>query len=51
MKHRFALVIGVVVIALTTTSSALAFDCMRVSSSPQGSSNRQATPACGSTST
>jgi hypothetical protein len=36
MKHRFALFIGVAVVALTVTSSALAFDCMRVSSSPQG---------------
>jgi len=36
MKHRFALVVGVAVVALTVTSSALAFDCMRVSSSAQG---------------
>jgi hypothetical protein len=36
MKHRLALFIGVAVVALTVTSSALAFDCMRVSSSPQG---------------
>ena len=36
MKHRFAVVIGVAVVALTVTSSALAFDCMRVSSSPKG---------------
>lgn len=36
MKHRFALFIGVAVIALTVTSSALAFDCMRVSSSASG---------------
>jgi hypothetical protein len=36
MKHRLALFIGVVTVALTVTSSALAFDCMRVSSSPQG---------------
>lgn len=36
MKHRFALVLGVVVVALAATSSALAFDCMRVSSSAAG---------------
>lgn len=36
MKHRLALFIGVAVVALTVTSSALAFDCMRVSSSPNG---------------
>jgi hypothetical protein len=36
MKHRLALFIGVAVVALTVTSSALAFDCMRVSSSAQG---------------
>jgi hypothetical protein len=36
MKHRFAVLIGVAVVALAVTSSALAFDCMRVSSSPQG---------------
>lgn len=36
MKHRFALFIGVAVVALTITSSALAFDCMRVSSSAAG---------------
>jgi|SRR5438445_3247263 len=36
MKHRFAVFIGVAVVALTVTSSALAFDCMRVSSSAQG---------------
>ena len=36
MKHRFALLIGVTVIALTVTSSAFAFDCMRVSSSTTG---------------
>lgn len=36
MKHRFAVLVGVAVVALTLTSSALAFDCMRVSSSPQG---------------
>ncbi len=36
MKHRFALFVGVAALALTVTSSALAFDCMRVSSSAQG---------------
>jgi hypothetical protein len=36
MKHRLALFIGVAVVALTVTSSALAFDCMRVSSSARG---------------
>lgn len=36
MKHRLAVLIGVAVVALTVASSALAFDCMRVSSSPQG---------------
>ena len=36
MKHRFALLIGVAVIALTLASSAFAFDCMRVSSSANG---------------
>jgi hypothetical protein len=36
MKHRFALFVGVAVVALTLTSSALAFDCMRVSASAQG---------------
>jgi len=36
MKHRLALFVSVVVIALTLTGSALAFDCMRVSASPQG---------------
>lgn len=36
MKHRFALVLGVIVVALAATSSAFAFDCMRVSSSAQG---------------
>src|SRR2546430_9519385 len=36
MKHRLALLAGVVVVALTLASSAFAFDCMRVSSSPQG---------------
>ncbi|HZT85881.1 MAG TPA: hypothetical protein VE984_10780 [Gaiellaceae bacterium] len=36
MKHRFAVLIGVAVLALTLAGSALAHDCMRVSSSPQG---------------
>jgi hypothetical protein len=36
MKHRLALFVGVAVVALTVTSSALAFDCMRVSSSATG---------------
>ena len=36
MKHRLALFIGVAVVALTLTSSAFAFDCMRVSSSASG---------------
>jgi hypothetical protein len=36
MKHRFALVLAVFVVALAATSSALAFDCMRVSSSAAG---------------
>ena len=36
MKHRFAVVVGVAVVALTMASSALAFDCMRVSSSANG---------------
>ena len=36
MRNRFALFVGVAVVALTVTSSAFAFDCMRVSSSPQG---------------
>jgi len=36
MKHRLALFCGVAVIALIVTSTALAFDCMRVSSSAQG---------------
>ena len=36
MKHRFALLVGVFALALLVTSSALAFDCMRVSSSAQG---------------
>jgi hypothetical protein len=36
MKHRLALFIGVAVVALTVTSSALAFDCMRVSASAKG---------------
>lgn len=36
MKHRLALFVGVAVLALTMASSALAFDCIRVSGSPQG---------------
>lgn len=36
MKHRFAALVGVAVLALTLTSAAFAHDCMRVSSSPQG---------------
>jgi hypothetical protein len=36
MKHRFALFVGAVVVALTVTGSAFAFDCMRVSSSAKG---------------
>ena len=36
MKRRFVLGLGVVAVALVMSGSALAFDCMRVSSSPQG---------------
>ena len=36
MKHRLAVLVGVAVVALAVTGSALAFDCMRVSSSQQG---------------
>ena len=36
MKHRLTVVIAVVAVSLTMTGSALAFDCMRVSSSKQG---------------
>jgi hypothetical protein len=36
MKYRLVLIVGVAVVALTVASSAFAFDCMRVSSSPQG---------------
>jgi hypothetical protein len=36
MKHRFAVFVGVAVLALTLTGAAFAHDCMRVSSSPQG---------------
>jgi hypothetical protein len=36
MKHRFMLFVGVAVVALTMASSALAFDCIRVSGSQQG---------------
>ena len=36
MKHRLAAVLAVFVLALTVTTSAFAFDCIRVSSSLQG---------------
>ena len=36
MKHRLAALAALVVLALTLTGSALAFDCIRVSSSLQG---------------
>ena|SRR2546423_1407878 len=36
MKHRVLPVLAALVVALTVTGSALAFDCMRVSSSQQG---------------
>jgi hypothetical protein len=36
MKHRFAVLVGVGVLALALAGSAFAHDCMRVSSSPQG---------------
>jgi hypothetical protein len=36
MRHRFVLFVGVAAVALAVTSSAFAFDCMRVSASPQG---------------
>ena len=36
MRHRFAFVLGVATAALAISSSALAFDCMRVSGSMQG---------------
>ena len=36
MKRRFALFVGVTAVALVVASSALAFDCMRVSSSATG---------------
>lgn len=36
MKHRVVSVLAVLVLALTITGSALAFDCMRVSSSLNG---------------
>jgi hypothetical protein len=36
MKHRVLPVLAAVAVALTLTGSALAFDCMRVSSSQQG---------------
>jgi hypothetical protein len=36
MRHRLVLFLGVAAVALAVASSAFAFDCMRVSSSPQG---------------
>ena len=36
MRHRVALLVAVAVVALAATSSAFAFDCIRVSSSYQG---------------
>ena len=36
MKHRFVVVVGAAVAALTLAGSAFAFDCMRVSASAQG---------------
>ena len=36
MKHRLAAVVAVIILALTVTASAFAFDCIRVSSSLQG---------------
>jgi hypothetical protein len=36
MKHRLALLVCAFLVALAATSSAFAFDCMRVSSSAQG---------------
>lgn len=36
MKHRVLPVLAAIAVALTLTGSALAFDCMRVSSSQQG---------------
>jgi hypothetical protein len=36
MKHRLSALLAVVVLALTLAGSALAFDCIRVSSSLQG---------------
>jgi hypothetical protein len=36
VKHRLATILGVLVVALVLSGSALAFDCMRVSSSLQG---------------
>ena len=36
MKHRFTALLALVLVALTITSSAFAFDCIRVSSSHQG---------------
>jgi hypothetical protein len=36
MKHRVAIALAVVTVALAATGSAFAFDCMRVSSSMEG---------------
>jgi hypothetical protein len=36
MKHRVVVLLAVLAVSLTITGSALAFDCMRVSSSRQG---------------
>jgi hypothetical protein len=36
MRHRVALLVAVALVALAATSSAFAFDCIRVSSSYQG---------------
>ena len=36
MKHRFSALLALAVVSLTITGSAFAFDCIRVSSSPQG---------------
>ena len=36
MRHRLTLLFAAAALALTITGSALAFDCMRVSSSPEG---------------
>ena len=39
MKHRLAALLALLVVALTVSTSALAFDCIRVSSSLQGLQN------------